>query len=84
MSYVTPEAEHGYASSAPSPKEEYQNSIKTQRLTKTTKKAPGNRQVIVSDIPHCVNYASPMALRGKCVNEPWLNIGILNADLNLN
>jgi MAX dimerization protein len=37
------EAEHGYASSLPSPSEEYQNSSKTQRLTKTTKKPAGNR-----------------------------------------
>merc|ERR1711887_249373 len=37
------EAEHGYASSLPSPSEEYQNTSKTQRLNKTTKKAAGNR-----------------------------------------
>merc|ERR1711915_988096 len=37
------EAEHGYASSAPSPKEEYQNSSKTHRLNKNTKKPQGNR-----------------------------------------
>lgn len=40
---VNSEAEHGYASSLPSPREEYQNPSKPQRLNKTTKKSQGNR-----------------------------------------